>query len=305
MLCVPTATPSPVSMVVTPTTPVTVFQPRTPPRRQRSRSPLQPSTAHVVTNMGRPHPPPSDGPPPTVIDAPVSQRQGVVPPGTSHLPSRLTTLSSGRQLFTPPPRGVARSTPRRPRQARAGRLRRRSVLARPLLPTPTPFQESPPSATSQHPQPPHPPPIPLSQSLPQSQQTQSPTTSLQTSTNTNRQSSNTLASTSSSLNGTQTQISSRTEEKVAPGSPSSRNASRDEALSLLDRIRPTVRSQTTGTSTPNRSRSERGNWRSDGRRTPMTSSREVDRRRGRGAGRGSSNATQVHTTTQPGTSRYR
>ena len=313
MLCVPTATPSPVSMVVTPTTPVTVFQPRTPPRRQRSRSPLQPSTTHVATNMGTPHPPPPDGPPPTAIDAPVSQRQGVVPPGTSHLPSRLTTLSSGRQLFTHlrplfqrNSREVARSTPRRPRQARAGRLRRRPVLVRPLLLIPTPFQESPPSATSQHPpQPPHPPPIPLSQSLPQSQQTQSPTTSLQTSTNTNRQSSHTLASTSSSLNGTQTQISSRTEEKVAPGSSSSRNASRDEALSLLDRIRPTIRSQTNGTITPNRSRSERGNWRSDGRRTPTTSSREVDRRRGRGAGRGNSNATQVHTTTQPGTSRYR
>ena len=119
------------------------------------------------------------------------------------------------------------------------------------------------------------------------------------------QSSNTLAFTSSSLNGTQTQISSRTEEKVAPGRSSSRNASRDEALSLLDRIRPTIRSQTNGTITPNRSGSERGNWRSDGRRTPTTSSREVDRRRERGAGRDNSNATQVHTTTQPGTSRYR
>ena len=55
-------------------------------------------------------PPPPDGSPPTAIDAPVSQRQGVVPPGTSHLPLRLTTLSSGRQLFTPADAGL--TTPR-------------------------------------------------------------------------------------------------------------------------------------------------------------------------------------------------
>ena len=206
------------------------------------------------------------------------------------------------------PRGlsVARTTPHRPSLTRTVRPSRHPVSIQPLLPTPTPFQAPPPTTTQHPPQPPpHPPPIPPLQPISQSQQTQSPTTSSQTPTNTNRQSSSTLNPTSSFQNGTQTQISSRTEEKVGPGTSSSRNASRDEALSLLDRIRPTVRSQTTGTSTPNRSRSERGNWRSDGRRTPRTSSREIDRRRGRGAGNGNTNATQVHTTTPSGTSQYR
>ena len=327
MVPVPVPAPGPVTIA-----PSTEYQPRTPPRRPQlsvltvsglevlAQTQPHSSTRSEVPMQVQPLPPASP-PSPLIV---LSGQLLLAPPGAPLLPLTERTLSSGRHLSTPsrrtlphtnsrglahstpPGLRVARTTPHRPSLTQTVRPSRHSVSIQPLLPTPTPFQAPPPTTTQHPPQPPpHPPPIPPLQPISQSQQTQSPTTSSQTPTNTNRQSSSTLNPTSSFQNGTQTQISSRTEEKVGPGTSSSRNASRDEVLSLLDRIRPTVRSQTTGTSTPNRSRSERGNWRSDGRRTPRTSSREIDRRRGRGAGNGNTNATQVHTTTPSGTSQYR
>ena len=211
-----------------------------------------------------------------------------MPPAQSQRVPQVFILSSGRQLFSPArslnnPRNALRApTPRRPR-----RRHRHPVLREPLLPTPTP--------------PPQPPPHLPSQVIPQSQN-QPTTTSSQTTTNTNRQSSSTSTTNLSSLNGIQTQATSRTEEKKVTGSSSTSAASRSE---LSDRIRSPSRSQANGTVNPISSRSERTNWRRDGSRTPGTLGRGLSRGRGHRVGHGNVNTNQVHTTTQPGTSRYR
>jgi hypothetical protein len=225
------------------------------------------------------------------------------------------TLSSGRQLLSPqrPSSGTWVLTEVRPRLEPTNRRSRHRASRQPSQPTPTQSEGSTPSANLQHqPQiPPYPPPIPPShlQSQINHPQTnpQSPVTSSQTTTTTsNRQSSMTLATTTPSLNGNQTQTTSRMEGNVALGSPSARAASRNEALSLLDRIHPTFRSQATGTTNPNQSRSERGNWRNNGSRTTRPWSHGDGRRRGHSAGNGNVQANQVHTTTsQTGTSTYR
>ena len=177
--------------------------------------------------------------------------------------------------------------------------------------TPT-SQATLPSTTLQHqPQvPPYPPPFPPSHSQSQNNQAltnpQSLVSSSQTTSTHNRQSSTTLTTPIPSLNGIQIQTSSRTEGNVESVSTSARTASRNEALSFLDSIRPTVLSQPTGTTTQNSSRSERANWRNDGVRTTRSWSRGHGRRRGHSAGNGNSHANQVHTTTsQTGASRHR
>ena len=136
-------------------------------------------------------------------------------------------------------------------------------------------------------------------------QNQPPSISSQTTTNTNRQSSTTSTTSLSSLNGTQTQTTSRTEEKVVAVNSSASVASRSEALSFLDTIRSSSRSQANGTVTPFRSRSERVSWRRDGSRTPGTSSRGLSPGRRRRIGQGNPNTNQVYQTTQSGTSQYR
>ena len=101
-----------------------------------------------------------------------------------------------------------------------------------------------------------------------------PPTSSQTTT-TYRQSSNTADSLSSS-NGTNTQFTSRTRRDVSAQTLRAR-ASRNEAMSFLDTIHVSGRSQTSGINTQTQSRSERSAWRNDARNPPSSRGRTEPR----------------------------
>ena len=288
-----------------------VFYPSTPPRPTQARSQPSTPTAPVSTVPEQSHsqslPLPQNQP----TYASMAAGQGPVPLQLTPTSSSTTrALASGRQLTTPQRSFTgSQRTARRPRGPR-DRCPRPSTQRDPLRPT-TNRGATPSTNLQHHPQvQPYPPPIPPSYLQSQNNQTpatsQSLTTSSQTTSNHNRQSSTTLTTSTLSLNGIQTQTTSRTEGKVDSGTSSARTSSRDEALSFLDTIRPTVSSQATGTTTQNQSRSERSNWRSDGVRTTGTWSLGSGRRRGNNAGNGNTHANQVHTTTsRTGASQHR
>ena len=295
--------------------PVPIFQPQTPPRVPRGH-PASSAAVSAAVPMELSRSQPSQLPPLSQsTSVGTGSDEGTVAPSSS-LPATTRTLSSGRQLLSPqrPSSGTWVLTEvSRPRLEPSNRRNRQRASRQPSQPTSTQSEGSTPSANLQHqPQiPPYPPPIPPShlqtQIIHPQTNPQSPVTSSQTTTTTNnRQSSTTIATTTPSLNGTQTQFTSRMEGNVALGSPSARVASRNEALSLLDRIHATAQSQAAGTINSNQSRSERSNWRNNGSRTIRPWSHGHGRRRGHPAGNGNVQANQVHTTTpQTGASMHR
>ena len=296
---------------------VPVHQPRTPPRSSQVRTPLPTTCTMLASSVPeQSHSQSSQPVASQPTHASIVNEQGPVPPQVAPTVSSATsTLSSGRQLTTPQrPHSGSQGTPaRRTRTAPRSRRPRFPALREPLRPTPTPPEGTMPSINLQHqPQiPPYPPPIPPSHLQLQNNQSQtnpqSPVTSSQTTSTHNRQSSTILTTaTTPSLNGTQTQSTSRMGGNVESGSTIARTASRREALSFLDSIRPIVQSQATGTTTPNRSRSERGNLRIDGGRTTRAWSHGNGRRRERTAGNGNHRANQVsNTTSRTGASQHR
>ena len=288
-----------------------VYYPSTAPRLSQAR--LQPPTP-TATASAVPEPSRSQSLPLSQVQptsASTVAAQGSIPPQVLPTSSSTTVvLASGRHLTTPQRSSISsRRTARRPRLGPRDRRPRSSTEREHLGPSQS--RGTLPSTNLQH----HPqvPPYPHQSFHPlQSQNNQAPTasqslvSSSQTTTTHNRQSSTTLTTLTPSLNGTQIQTTSRTEGKVESGSSSARTASRDEALSFLGTIRPTVSSQATGTTTQNQSRSERSNWRSDGVRTTSTWSLGIGRRRGNNAGNGNAHANQVHTnTSRTGASQHR
>lgn len=95
-------------------------------------------------------------------------------------------------------------------------------------------------------------------------------TSSQTTTNNNYRQSYNTADSLSSLNGTNTQITSRTGRAAVSAQTLRARASRNEAMSFLDTIHVSGRSNTSGIITQTRSRSDRPTWRRDARNPART-----------------------------------